>query len=146
MTSTKPTNNLLRKLPTSSVVDGPPMFMKTIAVPFFEPVLCVTGATDALLLLHCALYAERAGVAVAVGATRLAARVKGVRRAIGECMKEKEGTSVERMYEKSSVARQPTLDNIARVKALANKGPLNAVMTIEAADRSYRRLVVAAAR
>jgi len=31
------TNNLLRKSPTSSVVDGPPMFMKTIAVGPFEP-------------------------------------------------------------------------------------------------------------
>jgi hypothetical protein len=84
MTSTKLTNNLLRKLLTSSVVDGPPMFMNTIAVPFFEPVLCVTGATDALPLLHCALYAERAGVAVAVEVARLAARVKGVRRAMGK--------------------------------------------------------------
>jgi hypothetical protein len=53
--ATTRTNNLLKKLPTSSVVDGPPIFMKTIAVPFFEPVLCVTGATDALPLLHCAL-------------------------------------------------------------------------------------------
>lgn len=28
----KRTNSLLRKFPTSSVVEGPPMFMKTIAV------------------------------------------------------------------------------------------------------------------
>jgi hypothetical protein len=61
------------------------MFIKTIAVPFFGPVLCVTGATVALPLLHCALYAERAGVVVAVDVARLAARVKGVRRAI-ECV------------------------------------------------------------
>lgn len=87
MTPTTHTNNLLKKLPTSSVVDGPPMFIKTIAVPFFEPVLCVTGATVALPLLHCALYAESAGVAVAVDVTRPAARVRGVRRAIAKCVK-----------------------------------------------------------
>jgi hypothetical protein len=94
MTATTHTNNLLKKSPTSSVVDGPPMFINTMAVPFFGPVLCVTGATDALPLLHCALYAERAGVAVAVDVARLAARVKGVRRAIGECSTEKKGISV----------------------------------------------------
>ena len=33
----KLTNNLLRKSPTSSVVDGPPMFMKTMAVGPWEP-------------------------------------------------------------------------------------------------------------
>lgn len=72
------------------------MFMKTIAVPFLDPVLCVTGATDAFPLLHCALYAERAGVAVRVGVTRRAACAKGVRRAIGECVNERRRTSVER--------------------------------------------------
>lgn len=85
------------------------MFMKTIAVPFLGPVLCVTGATVAFPLLHCAPYAERAGVAVAVDVARLAARVKGVRRAIGTCVKETMRTSVERMYGKSSVARQSIL-------------------------------------
>jgi hypothetical protein len=85
------------------------MFMKTIAVPFFGPVLCVTGATVAFPLLHCALYAERAGVAIAVDVARLAARVKGVRRAIEMCMKERKRTLVERMYGRSSVARQPIL-------------------------------------
>lgn len=30
------TKSLLKKSPTSSVVDGPPMFMKTIAVGPFE--------------------------------------------------------------------------------------------------------------
>jgi hypothetical protein len=50
------TNNLLKKLCTSSVFDGPPMFMKTIAVPWpSAPVFCATGATVALLLLHCEL-------------------------------------------------------------------------------------------
>jgi hypothetical protein len=85
------------------------MFMKTIAVPFFGPVLCVTGATVAFPLLHCALYPERAGVAVAVDVARLAARVKGVRRAIGMYVKERKMTSVERMYGRSSVARRPIL-------------------------------------
>lgn len=40
------TKRLLRKSPTSSVVDGPPIFMKTIAVGPFDPVeSCVTGGT-----------------------------------------------------------------------------------------------------
>ncbi len=38
------TKSLLRNCPTSSVVDGPPMFMNTIAVGPFELVAsCVTG-------------------------------------------------------------------------------------------------------
>lgn len=38
------TKSLLRKSPTSSVVDGPPIFMNTIAVGPFELVAsCVTG-------------------------------------------------------------------------------------------------------
>jgi hypothetical protein len=40
------TKSLLRKSPTSSVVDGPPIFMNTIAVGPFELVeSCVTGGT-----------------------------------------------------------------------------------------------------
>ena len=40
------TNSLLRKGSTSSVVDGPPMFMKTMAVGPFDPVASwVTGGT-----------------------------------------------------------------------------------------------------
>lgn len=40
------TKSLLKKPPTSSVVAGPPMFMKTIAVGPFELVAsCVTGGT-----------------------------------------------------------------------------------------------------
>lgn len=40
------TNNLLRNPPTSSVVEGPPMFMKTMAVgPFEEVASWVTGGT-----------------------------------------------------------------------------------------------------
>lgn len=42
----KHTNNLLKKDSTSSVVDGPPMFMKTMAVgPFDDIPSCVTGGT-----------------------------------------------------------------------------------------------------
>ena len=42
----KHTKSLLKKSPTSSVVDGPPMFMKTIAVGPLELVAsCVTGGT-----------------------------------------------------------------------------------------------------
>lgn len=42
----KRTNSLLRKSSTSLVVDGPPMFRKTIAVGPSEPVAsCVTGGT-----------------------------------------------------------------------------------------------------
>lgn len=38
------TNNLLRKSPTSPVVEGPPMFMNTMAVGPLEPVAsCVIG-------------------------------------------------------------------------------------------------------
>lgn len=51
------TNSLLKKSPTSSVVDGPPMFMNTIAVGPFEPtVSCVTGgffASRARVLFCC---------------------------------------------------------------------------------------------
>jgi hypothetical protein len=93
------------------------MFMNTIAVPFFGPVLWVTGATDALPLLHCALYAERAGVAVAVavaGVTRLAARVKGVRRAIEKCVREKKRTSVSECYKDCSRGQTTDLNNVAR--------------------------------
>lgn len=40
------TKRLLKNDPTSSVVEGPPMFMKTIAVGPFEPAaFCVTGGT-----------------------------------------------------------------------------------------------------
>lgn len=40
------TNNLLRKSPTSLVVEGPPMFMNTMAVgPLGDVASCVTGGT-----------------------------------------------------------------------------------------------------
>ena len=66
------TNNLLKKVPTSSVVDGPPMFIKTIAVGPFELVAsCVTGATTVAiersgLLRHCDCGSH--GVVVEAGA------------------------------------------------------------------------------
>lgn len=77
------TKSLLRKSPTSSVVDGPPMFMKTMAVGPLEPAaLWVTGgATDALPLLHCEAYGARTEVAEDE-VTRWPARAKGVRSAI----------------------------------------------------------------
>lgn len=51
------TNSLLRKSPTSPVVEGPPMFMKTMAVGPLEPVAsCVTGGAKLafpLFAVHC---------------------------------------------------------------------------------------------
>lgn len=65
------TNNRLKNSSTSSVVDGPPMFMKTIAVGPFEPVLsCVTGGTGVasvrtwLMTLLC--HSEDVGVLVSL--------------------------------------------------------------------------------
>jgi len=75
------TNSMERKPWTSSVVEGPPMFMKTIAVGPLEPV-CGTGATVALPLRHCTPYAESAGVEDIEEVARFAARVNGMRIAI----------------------------------------------------------------
>jgi hypothetical protein len=85
------TNSLLKKSPTSSVVDGPPMFMKTIAVGPLELVAsCVTGGTGvandrnwpALLLCH----NEVVGVAVSLEMVDcdalLVSWLMGVRKAI----------------------------------------------------------------
>jgi len=50
----KLTNNLLRKSPTSAVVEGPPMFIKTMAVGPLEPVLSwVTGGTTVAMDCCC---------------------------------------------------------------------------------------------
>ena len=74
------TDSILRKPCTSSVVDGPPMFIKTIAVGPLEPgVAC--GATVALPL-HCELNGARWHVAEFTEVARFAARVKGARRTI----------------------------------------------------------------
>jgi hypothetical protein len=79
------TNNLLRKSPTSSVVAGPPIFIKTIAVPLFDlgGIWVAAGATLALPLLHCEAYdgvkADEAGDA---DAARVHARVKLERNAM----------------------------------------------------------------
>jgi hypothetical protein len=79
-----------RKPWTSSVVAGPPIFMKTMAVGPLEPVGAggAAGAIVALPRRHCDVYAERAGVVENVEVARLAARESGVRRAIlkGECL------------------------------------------------------------
>lgn len=74
------TKSLLRKSPTSSVVEGPPIFINTIAVGPFEPVaFCVTGgATLALPLLHC----DKTDVAGVVDVARLQALAMGARNAI----------------------------------------------------------------
>ena len=87
----KHTKSLLKKSPTSSVVDGPPMFMKTIAVGPLELVAsCVTGGTgvandrnwSALLLCH----NEVVGVAVSLEIVDcdalLVSWLMGVRKAI----------------------------------------------------------------
>lgn len=75
-------------------------------------------------------------MAVAVDVARLAARVRGVRRAIEMCVEKGKRTLVERMYERSSRGQTVDVNNVARVKALANEGPLNTLMTIELADRT----------
>ena len=50
----KRTNNRYKKSPTSSNVDGPPMFKKTIAVGPFDPAaFCVTGGTGVANDLVC---------------------------------------------------------------------------------------------
>ena len=50
-----PTNSLLRNSPTWSVVDGPPMFINTIAVgPLALIEFCVTGGTTEAIPARCA--------------------------------------------------------------------------------------------
>lgn len=51
------TNSLLKKSPTSSVVEGPPIFRKTIAVGPFDPVESwVTGGTTVAIVRELPLY------------------------------------------------------------------------------------------
>ena len=58
------TNNLLRKSPTSLVVEGPPMFMKTMAVgPLDDVASWVTGGTTVAI--------DRFGVEGEVRAVRI---------------------------------------------------------------------------
>ena len=83
------TNSRLRKSPTSSVVDGPPIFMNTMAVGPFEPIaFCVTGGTTvAWFLVHCADHI-RGEVAGEGTEARLQSCVMGLRRAmvwLGSC-------------------------------------------------------------
>jgi hypothetical protein len=82
------TNNLLRKSPTSFVVDGPPMFMKTIAVGPFEPVAsCVTGgarvsAAKLFLCCHCGEQEVTANLEIGLKVARSKSWRRGCRRAI----------------------------------------------------------------
>lgn len=51
------TNNLLKKFPTAPVVEGPPIFIKTIAVgPLDVAESCVTGGTIVAIDRPGALY------------------------------------------------------------------------------------------
>jgi hypothetical protein len=83
---------MLRKPWTSSVVDGPPMFIKTIAVGPFEPGVTCVGATVALPLVHCALYEAKMDVAGVIVA-RFAAREQDRRRAIVKIATRKRASS-----------------------------------------------------
>jgi hypothetical protein len=69
---------------TSSVLDGPPMFIKTMAVgPFAPAEFCVTGgATVALPLLHREAHDDRNKVAGELDVARFTACVMGVRMAM----------------------------------------------------------------
>lgn len=50
------TNSLLKKGPTSAVVEGPPIFMKTIAVgPLDDVTFCVTGGVTTEAIARCGL-------------------------------------------------------------------------------------------
>jgi hypothetical protein len=86
------TNNMLKKLPTSSVVDGPPMFMKTTAVGPFELSCAAGGATVAFPLLHreaCAGNSEAEAMEGLFSVARLHTWAKGARKAIARDMGEK---------------------------------------------------------
>lgn len=55
------TKSRLKKSPTSSVVDGPPMFMKTIAVGPLDPAeFCVTGGV-CIVARHLAVWVVTLG-------------------------------------------------------------------------------------
>lgn len=61
MRSTGHTKSRLKKSPTSSVVDGPPIFMKTIAVGPLDPAeFCVTGGV-CIVARHLALWVVTLG-------------------------------------------------------------------------------------
>lgn len=56
MVSTGRTKSRLKKSPTSSVVDGPPIFIKTIAVGPLDPTeFCVTGGV-CIVARHLAIW------------------------------------------------------------------------------------------
>ena len=88
------TKSMERNPWTSSVVEGPPIFMKTIAVGPLEPVLAsATGATVAFPLRHCTLDADMACLPAAVQVARCAAWARGIRRAISEKYMERKDVS-----------------------------------------------------
>lgn len=121
------TNNMLRKPCTSSVVDGPPMFMKTIAVGPFEPGVICVGATVALPLLHCALYDEMMDVAGVVDVARFAAREQDTRRAIARCVTTKRASSRSDVSRRRCRGQNNSVNNARKrksEKALANGSSL----------------------
>lgn len=80
---TEHTKSRLRKSWTSSVVDGPPMFMKTIAVGPFEPAeFCVTGGVCTvarhLAVVWVALFETRSGDAPEL--------IRGIRKLLESCV------------------------------------------------------------
>jgi hypothetical protein len=75
------TNNLLRKSPTWSVVDGPPMFMKTIAVGPFEPITPRDTGGTTVAKVRCRPTSSGTSEAEDHGAG-LERRINGWRRAI----------------------------------------------------------------
>jgi hypothetical protein len=118
----KNTNNMERKPWTSSVVEGPPMFINTMAVGPLEP--GVVGETVALPLLHCELYADSIDVVGVVHVARFAARQKGARSAITIVSTTKKKKKEYRGLCSIDVleARCSHLNNVARVKAWTNDG------------------------
>jgi hypothetical protein len=120
------TNNMLRKPWTSSVVDGPPMFMKTMAVGPFEPFGTGVGAIVALPLLHCKLYDEKMDVTGDIEVARFAARIQGARRAIVSLAKRRAVASRSFMCCVLSEGQNSNPNNVvgatSGVKALTNGG------------------------
>jgi hypothetical protein len=111
-----------RKPWTSSVVEGPPMFINTMAVGPLEP--GVVGETVALPLLHCELYADSIDVVGVVHMARFAARLRGVRSAIAIILTiKKKRREVRRSRSIEALkARCSHLNNVTRVNAWTNDG------------------------
>jgi hypothetical protein len=122
----KHTNNLLRKSPTSLVVEGPPIFMNTMAVGPLEPVAsCVTGGTGALptrpatlafLLFHCG----RIEVAGVVSVARLRTRERGARIAIAVDVRKGEGLAGRPLMKRSGRGQTGHVSKASPGKLAAN--------------------------